>query len=366
MWGVVLASAVIALSTRAGAEGAASPDVRMPGPYSHALSHDEGARARENKACEGCHQAEAAEWRVSAHARSDVDPVYRRALAIEPLAFCRGCHAPEVAPDPPQAVSTLGVGCVTCHVTDPNSAATLAMGYRLASESHAPHAVTRSTAFYGDGGCAGCHEFDFPNRRGVKMQSTVSEHDASPMEAMTCAFCHMKGEGDGSTRRVDHRFAALLDAPTLREAVDVHVERVGETSLAVSLTTSAGHAFPTGDLFRRVVVSVEAVDDDWAVYASASRSLHRNFRWVSLGNGEHARTPTGDDRVFPGAPRQVVLDLGPSATGRALSWRVEYQRVEHPLDGQGEDRAVVADSTLLASGTLSTLAGRTRTAERHP
>lgn len=84
------------------------------------------ARARNQEAviaqhaCEACHLAEAAEWRVSLHHTADVEPSYRRAFAIEPLPFCRGCHAPEASPEEPEteAVAALGVGCVTCHVTN--------------------------------------------------------------------------------------------------------------------------------------------------------------------------------------------------------------------------------------------------------
>src|SRR5580693_2517646 len=70
--------------------------LRMPGPARGALRVE--GRAEENARCEGCHEDIAREWRASMHAQADTDPIYRRALAIEPLPFCRGCHAPEADP----------------------------------------------------------------------------------------------------------------------------------------------------------------------------------------------------------------------------------------------------------------------------
>lgn len=51
------------------------------------------------------------------HQQAWTDPVFLGAYAIEPLPFCRGCHAPMAdisnSNDPARL---LGVGCVTCHV----------------------------------------------------------------------------------------------------------------------------------------------------------------------------------------------------------------------------------------------------------
>ena len=78
-----------------GERRAAEPP-RMPGPAPQAARP--GDIALENARCEGCHADIAREWRASMHAQASVDPVYQRALAIEPLPFCRGCHAPEADP----------------------------------------------------------------------------------------------------------------------------------------------------------------------------------------------------------------------------------------------------------------------------
>src|SRR5687768_3228363 len=73
----------------AAVEASAGPP--MPVPY---RARGDAAVAL-NAGCVGCHPDQAAEWRGSLHARAASDGAYRRALAREPSAFCRGCHAPE-------------------------------------------------------------------------------------------------------------------------------------------------------------------------------------------------------------------------------------------------------------------------------
>ena len=75
------------------------------------------------------------------------DGAFQRALAVEPLAFCRGCHAPEAPTDaaPSPELAEMGVGCITCHrAGDEVLAAPDARG-----ASGAPHGLLRSAAFGG-------------------------------------------------------------------------------------------------------------------------------------------------------------------------------------------------------------------------
>src|SRR6185295_15214718 len=90
---VSMLAAVVVVFVAAGARSA--PAARMPAPAPQVRTGD---AAQRNATCEGCHEDEAREWRASMHAQSDADPVYRRALAREPMPFCRGCHAPEASP----------------------------------------------------------------------------------------------------------------------------------------------------------------------------------------------------------------------------------------------------------------------------
>lgn len=361
-WRVLPAAALVAAAATAGlvVEVSAGPH-RLPRPAPDGRAADFDAAA-ENARCAGCHQEVAAEWRTSGHRTASTDPVYRRQLAREPLPFCRGCHAPESDPTAPtDAVGdALGVGCVTCHVPDGTvlAAPASATGVRVTP----PHAVTRRADFAGVGACATCHEFSFPDRQRraepLLMQSTVTEHRASPFAAVPCAGCHMDLVGEGASRHRDHRFGSSRDPAALAAAVHATARRTSATTVRIRLEPRAvGHAFPTGDMFRRVEVSAEAVGVDHQSLASAERHLARHFRRAAGLDGRPIKVLAADDRVGPAVTdvRTVDLDLGPAARGVPVSWRVAYQRVES-LDEGDPSRVVVAGEVVLAQGVLAPLA----------
>jgi hypothetical protein len=296
----------------------------MPGPGPHALRSADAANAA-NRECEGCHADVAATWRASLHAQAYSDPLFRRAFAEEPARFCHDCHAPE----PNEA---MGVACITCH--DPNGTGEV-LGAPRPTPPRAPHRVRREQAFAGTAACAGCHEFRFPDAdagadTNEKMQRTVSEHAKSRFADRPCSSCHMPVAGE--TR--SHRFA-----PDIHAAMSARAERHADR-LAVHLVPRAiGHAFPTGDLFRRVLVVAEVVDDDWLLLARAEKSLARHFRFDAGVQRE-----VSDDRLS--SETTIELDLGPRARGHDIVWRVEYQRIA-TMHG---DQADVASREIIAEG----------------
>lgn len=203
----------------------------------------------------------------------------------------------------------------------------------------------RDAAFAGSGACVGCHEFAFPSAREPTranlMQSTIAEHAESPVSDRSCADCHMPLGGG----RRGHGFAASRVPDEVRKAVHIAAERTGPTTVRVTLLPrDLGHAFPTGDLFRRIEISAEVAGPDEIVLASANRYLARHF----APGGRHLLR---DDRVT-GAGTVVDLDAGPPAAGRMIVWRVAYQRVAHP-SGIDESEAVLEDEIVLAGGRLS-------------
>jgi hypothetical protein len=325
------------------------PSARMPGPHRKRL----GAAVALNATCVACHAEEAKQWRGSHHQQSNTNPAYRKAFAIEPTAFCRGCHAPEGDPmkDPPEAVSKLGVGCVTCHVTEE--------GFVLAAVSsgdeavRAPHPLRRSTEFARAGGCAGCHEFRFPmgfgdDDDGYLMQTTVREHQRSPAFASACAECHMPMvEG-----RRSHAFAEVRDPVWLRNNLHATAERMDETTVRFTLVQPApGHGFPTGDLFRRLEVGCELRSADGKVLRREVRHLARHFEIVP---GKPGRQLVRDDRVQSG-PTVVLMDLSPSSPmprPGVVSWWVTYQRVATVGAGTKPNDAIVESEVKLHSGVL--------------
>ncbi|MBX3229088.1 MAG: hypothetical protein KIT84_02020 [Labilithrix sp.] len=323
-----------------------APAVAMPRPYRQRLAV---ALAR-NTTCVGCHEQEAAEWRGSMHRHAFDNPAFQAALAFEPSPFCRGCHAPEsdAARAPEPAVAALGVSCVTCHVTDEDGAVLAAPSPRRGQRA-APHAVLRSAAFAQTAGCASCHEFAFPaaphdDDDAHFMQTTLREHARSPAAAEACASCHMPlVEG-----RRSHAFAETRDAAWLKDRLAVHVELVEGRSLRLTLTQrTPGHAFPTGDLFRRLEVGAERRDDGDRVLGREVRHLARRFQLVP---GHSARALLGDDRVFD-TPQVVDLPIAPGA-GERVAWWVTYQRVATVFAGDDPAAAKIESEVPLHDGVL--------------
>jgi hypothetical protein len=281
----------------------------MPGPGPRAI----GA-ARRNEACESCHPESSRAWRRSAHATAFTDPVFQKALAEEPSSFCRDCHAPET-----DARET-GVSCVTCH--DPNGTGEI---LAARASARAPHGLRVERAFATERACAGCHEFTFPGRADA-MQRTLSEHRASPAAATPCASCH--GAHD------------VTVGPAMLESALVATALRSEDKLVLRLAPGrVGHGVPTGDLFRRLVVSAEVVTDDHLVVTGADRILARRFRFEG-----HAQTEIADERIS--SARDVELELGPASRGRPIAWRVEWQRVS-AMHG---DEAEVAERVIIMEG----------------
>jgi Cytochrome c554 and c-prime len=307
-----------------------------------------------NATCTACHREIAAEWRASFHARADRDEAYQRAFALEPLPFCQGCHAPEADPfrPVPEAAADLGVGCVTCHVAGEHVLA--ALNTNATNDAALPHALTRTPEFAGVGACATCHEFAFPDLvlRGQPelMQATVREHEQSNARGTACVSCHMKSVGEGPARHRSHAFPGGHDADFVKGALSVHAERCSDDRVCLVLATEGvGHAFPTGDLFRRLEVSAEAIGSDQQVVASARRYLSRHWsderKLFTV-----VRRVTRDDRAA-GAPLQIELELRGPVTALPVAWRVAYQRVEHPRS-ESEQDSIVNGEIELASGTL--------------
>jgi hypothetical protein len=304
----------------------------------------------ENRRCERCHVEIAAEWRQSMHRQSHDNPAYRRAFEIEPLEFCESCHAPEGSEE-------LGVGCVSCHLPAGQESVLAAAGE---SSRAAPHRIQRSIGFSrGSGACAGCHEFEFPDRaireRPEWMQRTVSEHRDSPFAEQSCASCHMPlARGKNGSHRT-HDFSSTRSPSALAAAVEVTARRTGDGGRVVLdvRTNRVGHAFPTGDLFRRLRVSVEALGSDFRVLENDERYLARHFASRLQRSGRFARVEVSDDR--PGADGtgnlQTHFDLGAAGQSAPIGWSVVFERVG-ALHASTESDAEVLDSVPLAQGVL--------------
>jgi len=335
----------------------------MPGPAPPARTGD---RSAAQAGCVGCHTDIAGEWAASLHKVSASDEPYREAFAREPLMFCRNCHVPESTPRNPVTAwaEEVGVGCVTCHVTTRGGVLAAHDAVDGAAESASPHALLRSPEFAGPGACAGCHEFAFPGAsvmpRPDDMQETVREHAASWARDYACADCHMPWVDDGAGRgHRSHSFAASRDPEMLARAVGVSARRLGTTEVEVTLTPgAAGHAFPTGDLFRRLELRVRVIGVD-GPHGLQRRRLGREF--ATGGHGGMFRGQLADTRVHnePVVLRFDLMDGPPPPTPICedlsqveVAWELRYQRVAFP-DPRRRDGGVLDGEVIVAYGTLS-------------
>jgi len=310
-------------------------------------------RLATNRGCEGCHRDIAREWQSSRHRASASNVAFLSAFARESDPFCWDCHAPEARGDRgvESAASHAGVACVTCHL----DAHGTILSANLGQARRAPHAVSPSAALRGSSACARCHEFAFPNQAPAgreMMQSTVSEHRGSAFAGQSCSACHMPRVGADQHR--SHALAATRDPDALRRALQVSAQRSGGALRVRVAPQGVGHAFPTGDLFRRLTVVVEALDGT-RVVRRERRYLARHFVHRIQPDGVSRREQIADDRpgahAADGGAVEVDVDFGSAGAGRKLWWQVAYERVDN-LSGDSEDGAAVREAVILASGAV--------------
>jgi len=307
----------------------------LPGPGPRAVSDDERThRQRENVSCVGCHPQIGREWALSLHQHAWTDDVFQKAYSVEPVAFCRSCHAPESDPavDPSARAQAIGVGCVTCH-----GAGGHVVGPRPAPAT-ALHPVLADARLRTPAACASCHQFDFPlDAHQIvpePMQDTVAEHAVSTAAATPCQGCHMPSvpNEDDPGRHKSHAFTVLADPARIKSAVKVSARRLDAGHAEISLVADrVGHAFPTGDMFRRVEVSVDSLDARGRVLQHDTAILARSFVDVTGIDNTLQRIWAEDTRVpAPGkGARVVVLRVAPSAV--TTRYRVVYQRMSTPM-----------------------------------
>ena len=187
------------------------------------------------------------------------------------------------------------------------------------------------------------------------MQLTATEHAASPYAAQSCSECHLPRVRDGwfGAHR-SHAFAEARDPARLRAALSVHAETNG----CVSRRSRSRRS--TWDMPTRRATSFAAWSSRWTpsvpiirslqASVATSRAISSNVPSALARHGE--RVSRRDNRVMPGAPSRVELDLGSAGTGLPVSWRVRYERVLH-LNPRHEADARVESSLVLASGVVS-------------
>jgi len=260
------------------------------------------------------------------------------------MAFCRGCHAPAADPSrpTPDAAREAGIRCIDCHAGMPVTHGSV--GTASGPAGHVAHAPAARA-------CATCHEFRFPDGPTL-MQKTATEHAKSAHARKACGDCHMRPvPGPGGKPHRDHRFDVDAMVPG---ALVADVARASETRVAFRLSAGEiGHAFPTGDLFRRVSVRAEEVREGQPRDpppgpgqprdrrpALAVRHLQRHFRSVTLPGGVPSKVEERDDRVGAGLAPCFELEVGERARGAALRVEIALERVEQPRPTRGSDAEI--------------------------
>ena len=211
--------------------------------------------------CADCHRVIADEHARSRHDDAADNAVFAAGFAREPHDRCIACHAPTRQL---RGTTHDGVSCAACHVRD-------GVVWSARSAAGYGHAVAVDDALADERACAGCHEFDAHEKvdgverllPGVPMQTTVSEWRAWRAalgpgdEAKSCQDCHMPRDVFGHARHDVVKGAH--DVGALRDALVVDVEAGASGDEVVFSSRGVGHDFPTGDVFRRLLVSVDDV-----------------------------------------------------------------------------------------------------------
>ncbi len=260
--------------------------------------------------CAGCHVRHAHEHATSAHARAFTHPVFQAEFERAPTAACVRCHAPLAFADAPATAAERGVGCVVCHA--PHDARHVGAGTGRALDVAPPRAD-----------CATCHDFPvewLPARGayapGQRLQRTVAEHRESPESAAgtTCVDCHARQvppSAAGERLHTQHAWPGARNASMLEASITLlatAARGVGAVDVVVTLSSRAGHAVPTGDVFR--ALAVHAVDAERPTERDgtprdAFALLERRFEMSPLGLRE-----VDDTRVpADGTPRVLHLQL---------------------------------------------------------
>jgi hypothetical protein len=329
--------------------------------------------------CADCHREIAREWARSLHKSAWTDEVFQAAYDVEPMTFCRNCHAPlaREGTRPTGVAAREGVSCSVCHVRDGQILSSGA-GRGDAPGTIAPHAVRADARFAQSEHCAGCHQFNFPAETTAggplfdtraPMQDTFGEWQRSSHAARgtQCQDCHMpwRTAPDGARYR-SHDFAGARDPSLLARSVRIEARATREGAALVVrarvIPTDVGHAFPTGDLFRRLELSVW-IDGEprRAQIVSFARSFSDVYERTPGGHMAFVRRQSGDSRVQPpgtGTPRENELRFtGASATHALIvRWKLEHLLMPSPQAaaqgfGAARNRATVIEgSTSVTAG----------------
>ena len=293
--------------------------------------------------CGGCHTQIHSAWKLSAHGRAHLDPLYLADFRDQGEPYvCEYCHTPLVEqraqvvsglwmawpafvpqttanPRHDPALRTDGIGCVACHQRDG------AMIGPFEAQGSPPH-PTRKEAL-GVELCRPCHFLDLKvgSELPRPIQDTFGEWEEYRRLGgeKDCIECHMPRTEPvpvalGGPPRLgrDHRLKGPTDVNFLRSGLVVRAVEFGDQTATVTLYNGSGHRLPTAEPQRRVEVILEALDGRGAVIASASESLQRVILLPKL-------IVSADTTLRPREERTLALHVT-ADSARSLRVRVVF------------------------------------------
>lgn len=332
-----------------------------PGPAPPELS---GARPDD---CQACHPEIVREWRSSMHAQAWTDPIFQNEYRVAADPSCRGCHAPQNPAGRPtvKGAALDGISCAVCHIRAQSVIASPrpASARTPADALESAHSVLSTPLLARSEFCAPCHQFHFPEPQHsidstdstaydptMWLQDTFGEWSRSDarVRGQPCQHCHMPlVQGSDGRRYRSHRFPGMRDRPLIESALQItgSARREGAQVLVrLHLQgTNIGHALPTGDMFRQLVI-----ETFWPgrVQQAAEVVLRRSFapvrRVAADGTIDYVHAERADTRVPPPGDNQgrtVLLRLpagpenGPAPSAAlTIHWRVTlWARERHSV-----------------------------------
>ncbi len=253
--------------------------------------------------CAQCHQSVAANFAQSRHAQARTLPVFVLSFQHARTPWCLSCHQPEGRGE--------GHTCETCH-RDPEGV----KNTRSTAAGAKAHPVKVDPTFSASA-CARCHEFTSPLPGHLNpvvlsnepLQSTSSEQRGA-MPGATCVTCHDP-----------HRAPGAHDATMLGRAISVKAKAAdGGVEFEVQVGKT-GHRFPTGDPFRRLVLTT--CEDKECTETISRRSFSRS---MGLSRDGGVWTTLRDSTLASGERKLVHLQSGRFWSARYFFGDPQFER----------------------------------------
>ncbi|MDX1957709.1 MAG: multiheme c-type cytochrome [Leptospiraceae bacterium] len=212
-----------------------------------------------SESCKSCHNEIYFEWYNSRHKNSYNNHLFQKSYKAEPLDWCLNCHAPLVNKTNQRVNVNEGVSCIVCHERNNHTLT----GKNNSTKNY--HNVISIPQMNQSEFCANCHQFNFPTKESLTknsihysqlpMQNTFEEWKSSYYKNVKCQDCHMKFNPIDSYRT--HNFEGGHNLKLLNESLDIEIHEVQEDIFVLTFKSiGIGHAFPTGDLFRKLCVEI--------------------------------------------------------------------------------------------------------------